>query len=167
MQLTRNVPYYMKLPYSEGSVFVLLVRTGGFARGVVARMSPGGRVLFGYFFGPRLPNAECVVVDDLAPLKAVLRVRFGDLGLINGEWQVRGRIPDWNRAEWAMPDFARRPPGLPARRVRYPDNDPNGLVREYPMIDDGSLGTDSLSGYGAVEIKLGMLLGRDAQDTSQ
>jgi hypothetical protein len=41
----------MKLPYSEGSVFLVPLRKGGYARGVVARASPKGKGLLGYFFG--------------------------------------------------------------------------------------------------------------------
>jgi hypothetical protein len=147
------------LPYSEGSVFLVPLRTGGYARGVVARAGPDGRGLFGYFFGPRLASSEAAVWNDLDPSAAVLRVKFGDLGLINGEWLIRGIVRDFNRTEWPMPDFVRRAPGMKARLVRYSDSDPMHIDAEYPIDDDAMLPTDSLSGYGAVEIKLTKLLG--------
>ena len=46
----------MKLPYSEGSVFLVPLTDGGYARGVVARSGPKGKVLFGYILGPVCPR---------------------------------------------------------------------------------------------------------------
>src|SRR3954463_2173797 len=123
----------MKLPYSEGSVFIVPLRKGGFGRGVVARSGQKGKVLLGYFFGPKLLSAENVAIDDLDPANAVLRIMFGDLGLINGEWKIVGRIRDWKRTDWPMPDFVRRDPLRPrAVLVRYSDTDPQRIVAEYP-----------------------------------
>src|SRR5437588_3474510 len=139
-----------KLPYSEGSVFLVPLRKGGYGRGVVARAGPKGRGLFGYFFGPRLTSADTAKLDDLDPSNSVLRVRFGDLGLINNEWSILGKVPNWDRSHWPMPDFARRPPGLKARLVRYCDTDPMCIEAEYPIDDDLGLPTDSAYGYGAV-----------------
>lgn len=150
----------MKLPYSEGSVFLVPLRAGGYARGVVARSAPKGRVLLGYFFGPRLESNSTVTLNDLDPSKAVLRIRFGDLGLINKEWPIVGSVPDWNRSEWPMPSFVWRDPlgKMKAHLVHYSDDDPTQKTEGNPVEDDSGLMTDSLSGYGAVEIKLNKLL---------
>ena len=147
-----------KQSYTEGSVFLVPLRKGGYARGVIARSDPKGAVLFGYFFGPRLASGDAATSDDLDPTNATLRVMFGALGLRNGEWLILGKVPNWNRSAWPMPDFARRPPGMKARLVRYSDTDPTYIEAEYPIEDDSRLATDSLSGYGAVEIKLTKLL---------
>jgi hypothetical protein len=87
-------------------------------------------------------------------------VRLGDLGLINGEWTVHGKVPNWNRAEWPMPDFVMRDPlgFLKPRLVRYSDTDPLRIEAEYPVDDDRGLLTNSTSGYGAVEISVTNLL---------
>ena len=150
----------MKLPYSEGTIFLVPLKSGGYARGVVARASPKGRGLLGYFFGPRLIEPAGATFDDLQPTDAVLRVRFGDLGLINREWVVCGRVHGWNRIDWPMPDFVRRDPlgRLKPRLVRYSDSDPLQIETEYPIDDDSEMPTDSAYGYGAVEIELSMLL---------
>jgi Immunity protein 26 len=153
-------PSSMKLPYQEGSIFVLPIRTGGYARGVVARKAPRGKVLFGYFFGPLLSSVRSAPVDGLNPSQATFRVRFGDLGLINGEWKVIGSIRDWNRAEWLMPAFIRKDP-LGKRKslvVTYSDTDPLRIESERPFDDDSGLDSDTLYGYGAVEIVLTKLL---------
>ena len=150
-----------KLPYSEGSIFLVPLRNGGYGRGVVARTPPQGKCLFGYFFGPRLPSADHFTLVGIAPGEAILRLRFGDLGLINGEWPIRGRVPNWNRLEWPMPDFVRRAPGIKPRLVRYSDSDPLRVELIKPIDDDSGLPRDSGSGYGAVEIKLTKLLPLD------
>jgi hypothetical protein len=126
----------------------------------VARSSGEGKVLLGYFFGPRLASTIEAALDDLDPANAILHVRFGDLGLINGEWPVVGKVPNWDRSKWLMPDFVRRDDlSKKAWLVRYADDDPNRIVGEYPTDFDSSLERDSLSGYGAVEIVLTKLLG--------
>jgi hypothetical protein len=146
----------MKPTYSEGSVFLVPLRAGGYARGLVARTAPQGRVLLGYFFGPRLESAPSAVPADLDPANAILRVRFGDLGLINGEWPIVGHVPKWNRTQWPMPDFVRRDPlgKMKARIVRYSDDDPNRIEEEHTVDDGLGLEADSLHGYGAIEIRL-------------
>jgi len=115
----------------------------------------------GYFFGPHLATRDDVPLSDLVPAQAILRIIFGDLGLINGEGPILGTIPHWNRADWPMPDFVRRDPlgrGRPIL-VRYADDDPRRLVSEHRVDDDSGLLPDLLAGYGAVEIRLTKLLG--------
>jgi len=150
----------MTLPYSEGTVFLVPLRNGGYARGVVARASSGGKGLFGYFFGPRLVAAENAEITGLDPTNALLRVRFGDLGLISGEWMVLGQLCNWDRSKWPMPDFVRRDPlRKRAWLVRYSDNNPMCVESEHPTDFDSDLGTDSGYGYGAVETELTRLIG--------
>jgi hypothetical protein len=151
----------MRLPYSEGSVFLVPLRTGGYARGVVARASPKGKVLCGYFFGPRLPTTGPVALTDLDPSAAMLRIMVGDLGLLRGAWPVKGRVARWDRSQWRMPDFARRDPlgRLQPVLVRYADTDPQRVEAEHTVDDDAGLPPDQLFGYGAVEITLTRLLG--------
>jgi hypothetical protein len=145
----------MNLPYTEGSVFLVPLRGGCYARGVVARAAPKGGVLYGYFFGPPLRSCDAVPVDDLGATTAVLKLRFGDLGLMNSEWLVRGTIPSWDRTQWPMSDFVRRNPlTQKAVLVRYSDDNPNKITAERPCDATLDLPTDSLSGYRAVEIKL-------------
>jgi len=151
----------MKLPYTEGSVFEVPLRRGGTARGIVARASPRGRILLGYFFGPRLSVSDAIVTHDLDPHRAILHGRFGDLGLINGSWKIHGRLPNGDRSEWPMPDFVIMDP-LGRRkplRVQYSNTDPSRVERRFPVDDEIGLELDSLYGFGAVEIALDKLLG--------
>jgi hypothetical protein len=148
----------MKLPYTEGTVFLVPLRNAGYARGVVARAGRRGG-LFGYFFGPPLESSKSATLDDLDPGTSVLKVRFGDLGLINGEWLILGKMANWKRADWPMPEFVRRE--LRSGRawiVRRSDADPGRIESERPTDSDSQLQNDALSGYGAVEIKLTKLM---------
>jgi hypothetical protein len=124
----------MALPYSEGSIFLVPLRDIGYARGVVGRATKKGKGVFGFFFGPRLTSHTAITEADLLPNQAILRARFGDLGLINGEWPILGMLANWNRSEWSIPDFIRRDPisKKGAWRVRYSDSDPNQIEAEYP-----------------------------------
>ncbi len=99
-------------------------------------------------------------MDDLDPRNAILRVKFGDLGLIEGEWTLHGKVPNWDRTEWSMPDFVMRDP-LGFKKpvlVRYSDTDPSHIEARYPIEDDRGMPIASMSGSGSVEIKLDDLL---------
>ena len=147
------------LPYTEGTVFSLPLREGGFARGVVTRAAPEGAVLYGYFFGPKLSSPDERREDRLRPDTAIAQMIFGDLGLLNGEWKIIGELPNWDRDAWPMPDFVRRDPvGKRAWRVRRSDTDPSKIDSEEPVSFETNLPPNTSSGYGAVEIKLTQLL---------
>ena len=151
----------MKLPYDEGSVFLIPLRDGGLARGVVARTTRKGRILLGYFFGPRLEEEVSATLDDLSPDRALASIRVGDLRLIKGQWKVIGNVPNWQRSEWPMPNFVRRDPiSGKAWLIRYSDVDPLDSVSELlTNYDDfGDLARDSLYGAEAAERWISRLL---------
>jgi hypothetical protein len=122
-------------------------------------MPKDGRVLFGFFFGPKMKSADELRFDGIERSAAIAGLRFGDLGLVSGEWSIIGVLPNWNRQSWEMPDFVRRDPiGRRAWAVRYSDIDPSVAVLEYPVEYEANLQDSWLSGYGAVELKLSDLL---------
>lgn len=122
-----------------------------------------GGTLLGYFFGPKLDLIGNVSFDRLEAKDAVLRVRFGDLGLIDGSWPVLGMAPNWERSHWPFPDFVRREPlSDRAYLVRYCDTDPRKREFEKPVDPHCDLPADGLCGSGAVELRLTKLLARTA-----
>lgn len=149
-----------KLPYREGTWFAMPLRQGGYVVGRVARHSGDGCVL-GYFFGPKrdtIPRLD--ELGELAPHSAIRVMRFGDLGLLNGRWTVIGENPGWEKEEWPMPIFTRKDSVTKtAIIIIYDDNNP--LVelsnRQIPFETSGIEG-DSLSGAGAAETKLSMII---------
>ena len=150
----------MKPSYPNGSVFVVPLKDGGFARGVVARSAPGGKLLFGYFFGPRLASMPEADLLGLEPEKAVLHLRFGDLGLFRGLWPLVGKLPDWNPDEWPISNAVRRDPlgKIKPVLVKYDESDPSRILCEETLENDNGLPTDGLAGYAFVEAKLSKLL---------
>jgi Immunity protein 26 len=146
-------------PYSEGDVFGVPLN-GGWALGVVARVAPEGRLLLGYFFGPKraeLPDE----VPELRPEDAVSVQRFGDLGLIEGSWPVLGAHPGWRRQEWPMPAFRRTDDVSGAVfRIDYDDDDPGEMLerRRVDPAEVEGLSPDGLAGAGAVIRRLARLL---------
>jgi len=147
-------------PYIEGSIFLVPLRTRGYAIGVAARVSPRGRAVLRYFFGPRVVSTETPALNNLDPTAAILRIIFGDLGLISGKWSVIGTVPNWDRRMWPIPDFVRLDP-LGRRKpvlVRYADDDLNRV--EYESEIESAVGflPDVAAGYGAVELRLTKLL---------
>lgn len=149
-----------RIAYAEGQCFMLPLRGGGFARGVVARMDGRGRVL-GYFFGPNLSSeTDAWVTGDLRAQNTVLVRMFGDLGLLKGEWRVIGNVVPWRRDEWPLPPFCYTYDDTGEFVLRYYDDQtldfsceekvPEEVAKRYPR--------DGLSGYGAIEIHLAKLL---------
>jgi hypothetical protein len=151
-----------KINYSEGSCFSIPLREGGYARGVVTRMDSDGTI-FGYFFGPKIGRISEVCVDaNLCPDQAVFCGRFGDLGLLNEEWQVIGNIQNWSREKWSMPPFLRFEEGSLTGFLSTYGEDFLDFINEREVdlstINVGDLPKDSVMGYGFVEIKLTKLL---------
>lgn len=152
-----------KLPYSEGSIFLVPLEGGGYARGVVARLAPKGKILFGYFFGPRIQLASGIQCNALNAADALFSKRFGDLGLIKNLWPVIGTVPDWDRSEWPILDTVRRDDlgRMKPVRVRYADDDPSRVVGEARLEGGADLPTDGLAGYGFVQSMLSKILAKD------
>jgi hypothetical protein len=151
----------LKLPYAEGDVFALPLRSGGFAVGVVARSPRQGKVLLGYFFPGKFPSVPKLSdLAGLSPEKAIKVIKFGDLSLFTGEWPILGHLEKWDRDDWPMPTFIRRDPiGKRTCLVRYADDDPNRQIAEEPCnFETTGYEQDSLFGAGAVEILLTRLL---------
>ncbi|MGC2775760.1 MAG: immunity 26/phosphotriesterase HocA family protein [Bradyrhizobium sp.] len=149
-----------KQTYREGTVFLIPLRDGGFARGIVARTPfRARRILLGYFFGPRLASPDDASFKDITPEQAVLCVRCGDLGLHDGAWPILSVHPEWERSSWPFPDFVRRDPLISrAYLVRYSDTDPRKREFERPIDPACDLPADDLWGSGAVELRLTKLL---------
>lgn len=151
-----------KLPYREGDWFAVPLGGGDHATGVIARLHRRGRLLIGYFFGPRLqrlPTPE--ELDRHHPESAVLVARFGDLYLIEGKWPNLGRTEGWKRERWPMPTFCRfvEVDGT-AWRVHYSDDDELAVQREDRISIEAcrKLPEDSAFGAGAIEATLNQRL---------
>ncbi|MCB2157044.1 immunity 26/phosphotriesterase HocA family protein [bacterium] len=147
----------------EGNCCAVPLRNGGFARGVIARISGKGPA-FGYFFGPR-----CSTLQELqslgippGPEGAILLTQFGDLGLKKEVWPIIGRLPDWNREDWPMPGFIRYNDDRTKAFIDFCDDDTVESVKEIVVpvdeIDPNDFAEEGLYGYVALQIRLDVLL---------
>jgi hypothetical protein len=128
---------------------------------LVARLSPGSKILLAYLFGPKLmhfPTQE--ELNTLRPQDAVKVLRCGDMALASGHWRVLGQVEHFDPAMWPMPQFLRRADALKrAWRVTYTDADPSRSEREESVpYETQGLEADSLYGYGSTELLLTKLL---------
>jgi Immunity protein 26 len=148
--------------YGEGDWFAVPLRDHGYAVGIIARQNRDG-ILFGYFFGPRRDGVPPLTeLGGYQPGDAILLARFGDLGLLNGEWTLIGGLPGWSRSAWPMPPFARIDSidKAIAYKTIYSDDDPGVDLSETVCDPTEAIcyPQDSLSGYGAIEIRLTKLI---------
>ena len=151
----------MKLqPYHEGSWFAVPLINGGFAAGLVARMSPQGKIMLAYLFGPKRPAMPTLAeLQSLTAQDALKAIRTGDMALANGRWPVLGDAERFDRNDWPVPVFIRRSDTLKrAWQATYAD-DPAKPEREVSVpYETEGLESDSLYGYGSTELLLTKLL---------
>jgi hypothetical protein len=150
-----------KLTYEEGDIFAVPLPSGGWAIAVVARIAPGGRVVVGHFFGPRLPAVPATGNLNLTAQDSILTARFGDLGIVQGSWKRLGRLGSFKRQQWPMPVFHRQVPHTGQfLRVSYRDDNPNSTPDEIGISEQEArrLPEDSLFGSTAIERVLGSML---------
>ena len=149
-----------KINYKEGTWFAIPLREGGYGVGVAARAKRA--CILAYLFGPRRESVP--KLDEISMLKAdsaVIVLRVGDLGLVNGKWPIIGNAQSWNYSDWPMPVFFRREVLPPFRkwRVYYSDTEPNKTIKEELESNERpDLSESGLYGSGAAEIKLTKLL---------
>ncbi len=143
-----------KLPYGEGDWIAVPLQSGGFGVGVIARASKRGKVLFGYFFGPRLNYLPTIdSARDHVAQNAKLVAIFGDHSLYCHEWRVLGHDSRWDRLKWPMPYFSRVDERGKAVKVRYSEDDPSVCFEEKPCsideartyLEDSMLGSHILA----------------------
>lgn len=145
-----------KIKYEEGDVFAVPLEKDGYCLGVVARKPKGGKVLLGYFFGPRLiqiPKESEIPL--FCPRDAVKVIKFGDLFLLKGKWPVISHIPNWNREVWPIPNFVRRESiSKRAFLITFSEENLSQPALEEPCHFDTNLETDSVWGAEFTELAL-------------
>lgn len=118
------------LNYGEGTWFGVPLRKGGYATGLVGRAAPRGKIILGFFFGPkriRVPTLK--EVSDLFPFAAIKCCRVGDLGLLNGDWPIIGNIGNLDHELWKVPLFSVND-NISNRKLLsiYSDSDPSKIT---------------------------------------
>lgn len=146
-----------KLP-ALGTAFLVPLRDGGFALGVLARADKKGSA-FGYFFGPRVSSAAEVRLDRVVPEDALLVGMFGDLEIIRGNWPIIGKIDTWSPDRWSMPPLSRIDENAGRAWLSTYDDAMQCVTEvEIDPVDAYRYPYDRLMGAGAVELRLTKLL---------
>ncbi len=144
-----------KVDYLEGDWFLLPLRDGLSACGIVARAAPKRRIAIGFFYlAPLDATASSLDLERFRPKEAALIARFGDLGLVDGSWTILGRARSWSRNAWPNPLFCRESPlDGSVSVVEYPNGDPAGTPRVRPGTREecAQLPRDGL--YGSIAIQ--------------
>lgn len=158
------VPKVVK--YGEGQWFAVPLRSSGYALGIIVRGSYRTKGGLGYFFGPKyegVPSGAETYTKNKD--NSILICRFGDLGIIRGQWPlIQGKKPFY-RDEWPVPLFRRILPFPEGKAVivEY-RQDYSGMEAPFRETitevtgDVLKLPKDSMFGSGAVEIVLTKLL---------
>jgi hypothetical protein len=98
-------------------------------------------------------------VSFVHPRQALRVVRFGDPFLLNGKWPIIGKLRNWERGLWPMPDFVRKDDlTKTAWRVRYSEENLTQAILEAREPYDSALERAAVFGPGAVELMLTKLL---------
>lgn len=152
-----------KHAYEEGDLFAIPLTERQFCVGLAARVPKAQKVLCGYYFSELFDAIP--TIDKLPrwqPSDAVLQRRFGDLGLINGEWPIFGKCPYWVRGEWSMSPLISEEALTDSIWVQeYSDKNPNEVIfRRIATNDDLNFPKDGVSGYKAIVTQLKCLLPR-------
>ncbi|MBT3785708.1 hypothetical protein HOF92_12085 [bacterium] len=144
-----------KINYAIGDCFLIPLREGGFARGIIARMNNKGSV-FGYFFGPQLSQEKEFCLDGIEPSKAILIGKFGDLGLLKKEWKIKLNLAGFDLSQWPMPQFFRKDLVSEKAWLSKYDEESFKFLSETPTTKENEhyFPYDRDMGYGAVEIRL-------------
>ncbi|GAB7189965.1 hypothetical protein NUM3379_06710 [Kineococcus sp. NUM-3379] len=138
---------------SSGDVFGVPLPGGGYAVGLIARVSRQHRgILLGFFFGPR--RSELPAVDGFlpgSPDDAVLVCMFGGRLIRQGTWPKLGRLEGWEPHQWEVTRFLRQPSMGPSWIVTYDAEDPSvrlASVVADPDDIDASMPSEDLVGWG-------------------
>ena len=138
---------------SPGDVFGIPLPSGGYAVGLITRVSREHRgILLGFFFGPR--RSELPGVDGFlpgTPDDAVLVAMFGGRLVRQGTWPTLGSLEGWEPQQWKVTRFLRRPSMGPPSIVTYDANDPSVRLAEVvvdPDQIDPAMPSESLVGWG-------------------
>ncbi|CAN97846.1 hypothetical protein sce7677 [Sorangium cellulosum So ce56] len=153
-----------RIPAPNGTVFLVPLRDGGYATGVLARATGEGHAL-GYFFGPRVSKASDVDMAKLVPENALLIGKFGDLELLRKNWPLVDALKDWTPSDWPMLPMARIDEAAGRAWLSTYDDSFNCVKETEIDIDTASrYPYDRMMGAGAVEIRLTNLI-RSAEES--
>jgi hypothetical protein len=151
-----------KINYSEGDCFLVPLKNGGYARGVVARLNGKGKVC-SFFFLPRYEHITDAIIDDyLTPANSLYVSFHSDSGfIVDNRWKVFGKISPWVRDDWHLPVFGFTNTLLDERgELRYYDDKTLEKINEETVSVEkvANLPEDGAAGSGYIEGRLAIII---------
>lgn len=139
--------------FKEGDVFAFPLNSGGYAVGLITRVSEY-KIPLGYFFNKKYETMPKGIEQDLIKKEnAILIKRFGVQGFMDETWIILGQLENFKSGDWKVPLFIRVPSLSPAEFIYYDNNLKETKSEMVPKgTDINKYYSDSLSGSGAVEI---------------
>ena len=141
----------------EGHIIAVPLQDNTFVTSLVIRQN--GSISLGYFFKERY--TELPMIEQWQPSEVILIALFGGrLGLKNGNWQLLGQLPQWDRNEWQVPILRQQDPINTSvyYAVMY-DNDIKNFTRKIIYEEEAkTYYLYGIYGYKAIENVLNKLL---------
>jgi hypothetical protein len=90
--------------------------------------------------------------------------RFGDIPIVEGDWEVLGVLTSWDRDEWPSSRFVRADLSGHTYVVEYHSRDPNKVLAERgaTQAEVDTLPDDGLHGYIIIRNRLSKVLLADS-----
>ncbi|NVB41023.1 immunity 26/phosphotriesterase HocA family protein [Pseudenhygromyxa sp. WMMC2535] len=147
-----------KAKLSPGMVFMVPLQDYGFAWGILTRADQKGRA-FGYFFGPRVSGVEEIDLQTVRPENSILACRFGDLGILQGDWPAVGSLENFEMKDWPLPSMSRIDHDSGRAWISWYDDNLHCIEESEVNIEEAASHISaSLMGFGAVEFQLTRIL---------
>ncbi|WP_314517412.1 Imm26 family immunity protein [Xanthocytophaga agilis] len=145
-----------KRRYSIGDVFCVPLAEKGYCLGLITHIHPRTKVPLGWFFRklydqiPTIRDSEIINKGNVILVK-----RFGIQGFDEDTWRIISKLDTFDKAEWPIPVFLRRPGSTPACFVYYNEDMEETGSENIPEGTDLSLYyEDGIGGSGFVEKRL-------------
>ncbi|MDJ1482702.1 Imm26 family immunity protein [Cytophagaceae bacterium YF14B1] len=142
--------------YSIGDLFYVPLSEKGYCVGLITHIHPRNKVPLGCFFRKLYSQVPTIIDREIIKKENVILVkRFGIQGFDEGTWSIIGKLDTFDKAEWPIPVFLRRPGSAPVCLVYYNEDLEETGSENIPEGADLSLYyEDGLGGSGFVEKRL-------------
>lgn len=142
--------------YNEGDAIAIPLSSGGYAIGIVARVSlPSKEIFLGYFFGRLFTEIPSIhEISAFRRKQATIVRRVGRSGIDLGRWTVIHRNSPWSGNDWPVPIFKHRDSFSGRYWARtISESDLSTLTSEREISEDqaSDLPSHALAGWGTFE----------------
>jgi hypothetical protein len=145
-----------KSAYHEGDLFSVPVENAESIVGLIVRVNKNK--ILAYFFRTATDASS---TKGFEKDKVLLIKLCSTLGLDKHEWNIIGRLENWNIKDWPVPVFKRVDViSKECYQIYYNDAlEETSMSKAFDCVSLGDYPEDGLAGYGFIEKRLARLLG--------